>query len=467
MYEELKRVSTFSEKEYVSLDELKERFEMVDVSQTWDRIKEYRSLFRYDLSLKNLDRYPYYLTLNNNLLSKASNVERDFYKLCARVSALSKKGRAILSKETGKDALRWVSDHYGLGFSDLDLSTIYDKEEKNDDPKTRTLENYASILKKISNMSSLELINILTYVNDTLLGNPSSSLLQYRTVDYSKDEFQCPKDKIEGQMRDLLSFMIGEDQVSFLLKIIAFIYEFEYLDPCSYFSLESACLVLRAYISDVAFKNSGEWFPMESLVFGIATKLKTKAILSLNTSDLTYYALGALDVIQRSLEMLKRRVGSIEENDVKEDDDIVQIVDTNRNFIGKKKFDSMSPNTYQYGDGDVYSIEESNITMASVPSYTGGKYPKEVEKGKDEIDRLVQFLIEKHPVMKEHVAHFYLTHKTIGSFYTIGLYQSIEGVAYETARTSMDLLVNLGFYKKSKTAKKFIYTPIPRNGGIL
>ena len=50
MYEELKRASIFSDKEYLSLDEIKARFNLPDITPTWEKVKEYRSLFRYDLA---------------------------------------------------------------------------------------------------------------------------------------------------------------------------------------------------------------------------------------------------------------------------------------------------------------------------------------------------------------------------------------------------------------------------------
>lgn len=41
-------------------------------------------------------------------------------------------------------------------------------------------------------------------------------------------------------------------------------------------------------------------------------------------------------------------------------------------------------------------------------------------------------------------------------------YKKLLHCAYETARTSMDNLVELGFYRKEKLNNKFIYTPVSR-----
>jgi len=46
--------------------------------------------------------------------------------------------------------------------------------------------------------------------------------------------------------------------------------------------------------------------------------------------------------------------------------------------------------------------------------------------------------------------------------YTINQFQKEIGCAYETARTSMDHLVELGFYRKEMYKKKFIYLPVKR-----
>ena len=42
-------------------------------------------------------------------------------------------------------------------------------------------------------------------------------------------------------------------------------------------------------------------------------------------------------------------------------------------------------------------------------------------------------------------------------------YKREQNVVYETARTSMDNLANLGFYKKEQIRNKFVYTPVVRD----
>ena len=46
--------------------------------------------------------------------------------------------------------------------------------------------------------------------------------------------------------------------------------------------------------------------------------------------------------------------------------------------------------------------------------------------------------------------------------YTISQYKKCLNCAYETARTSMDGLVYLGFYSKEPLKNKYIYTPVKK-----
>ncbi len=76
--------------------------------------------------------------------------------------------------------------------------------------------------------------------------------------------------------------------------------------------------------------------------------------------------------------------------------------------------------------------------------------------------RLEQHLLELDPSLRKHEAKFYARHCTLGKKYTIAQYKKAIGCVYETARTSMDHLVELGYYRKEAVKNKYVYTPIPR-----
>ena len=76
--------------------------------------------------------------------------------------------------------------------------------------------------------------------------------------------------------------------------------------------------------------------------------------------------------------------------------------------------------------------------------------------------RLEQDLLESDPSLKKGEAYFYARHCTMNKRYTIAQYKKELGCAYETARTSMEHLAELGYYRKEQVKNKFVYTPINR-----
>jgi hypothetical protein len=42
------------------------------------------------------------------------------------------------------------------------------------------------------------------------------------------------------------------------------------------------------------------------------------------------------------------------------------------------------------------------------------------------------------------------------------MYQKEMNVVYETARTSMEQLVSLGYYRRESVKNKFVYTPVKK-----
>lgn len=74
--------------------------------------------------------------------------------------------------------------------------------------------------------------------------------------------------------------------------------------------------------------------------------------------------------------------------------------------------------------------------------------------------KLERYLLEIEPLLKKGQARFFARHCTLGCRYTIQQYKKFNRCAYETARTSMDQLYELGYYKKEQIKNKFVYTPI-------
>jgi hypothetical protein len=93
-----------------------------------------------------------------------------------------------------------------------------------------------------------------------------------------------------------------------------------------------------------------------------------------------------------------------------------------------------------------------NIAISDVP--TG--------LSEEEAAKLETHLLEMNPNLSRAQAYFYARHCTIGMNYTIAQFKKEVGCAYETARSSMDNLVLLGYYKKEPYKNKYIYMPVKK-----
>ena len=111
--------------------------------------------------------------------------------------------------------------------------------------------------------------------------------------------------------------------------------------------------------------------------------------------------------------------------------------------------------------------KEEKVELENVITYERKVSLPTMPVGLDENDAsmVAQHLLELYPTLKRGQAEFYSRHCTLGKYYTIGMYKKENNCAYETARTSMDNLASLGFYKKENIRNKFVYTPNPLNRG--
>ncbi|MEF9967007.1 MAG: hypothetical protein RR766_00740 [Longicatena sp.] len=78
-------------------------------------------------------------------------------------------------------------------------------------------------------------------------------------------------------------------------------------------------------------------------------------------------------------------------------------------------------------------------------------------KKNDSINYTYEELIERYPQLTKEQLYFYHTHHESEHYYTINNYMRACNVCYETARYSLDKLVEECWYQKQKMGKKFVY----------
>lgn len=69
----------------------------------------------------------------------------------------------------------------------------------------------------------------------------------------------------------------------------------------------------------------------------------------------------------------------------------------------------------------------------------------------------IKELLERYPNLPKEAIAFYVGHQEPHHYYTLQDYMKEAQVCYETARYSMEKLVEIHWYQKSKVGKKFVY----------
>ena len=72
-------------------------------------------------------------------------------------------------------------------------------------------------------------------------------------------------------------------------------------------------------------------------------------------------------------------------------------------------------------------------------------------------------ILLSHPSLSKKQAEFLISCNEKGNNYTLSHFQKQTHSSYETSRYSLEQLVELGFYKKDKIGKKFVYTCLGKN----
>ena len=232
-----------------------------------------------------------------------------------------------------------------------------------------------------------------------------------------------------------------------LIQAIVTYFYLIYIKPFDYFNEECAVLSLKYIIANsdldvIPFLLNFERFLLNSH----QEDFNNKFIVSELSLDLTYFVDYVLDEIKNSLN---------EFDDLIADNDITLIkseFSQNDEVIVKEDKPQVKQNSVVEEHLPLAVNFEQKVSMPTLP----------VGLDQKDIDLIAENLLELYPSLKKMQAKFYAGHCTIGKYYSIAQYKKETGVAYETARTSMDNLATLGFYKKEQIKNKFVYTPVVR-----
>lgn len=341
---------------------------------------------------------------------------------------------------------------------------------------------------------------------------------RFSTIGY--EYVGAPINYIEYYMIQLINFINASDNTNYLIKAIAAYVCIQNIKPFDKHNAKVASMLFKGVLNNNLFNKNIYLLPIEKL-FVENNKLNQAFKESVKTCDLTY----VIDVLLNGLENLLhentlniKRINlneAIEEKRQIDEEEIAapQYEEVKEEYVQEVqspqyeevKEEYNPPVEPSYNEEVSYEAEQHEQT----PQYEEIKNEEHIKEEKieqpteiyvqkeekvapaykkekeivptvniqrheqampthiatiDEKDALKfeEYLLESDPMLRKTQAHFYARHCSLGKYYSIQQFKKCEKVVYETARTSMDMLAKLGYYKKEQIKNKFVYTPIER-----
>lgn len=437
----------FTDVVYASEEDIKKALSISSIDAIWDKIKVYRNFFRKNVDLISNEKKIFNICLNPTLINRATKLESKITRL-----VLNFYNNQNVEKEKVKEvALRRIINSFSrdnnLPIDDDRIDKIIHASGIIGQPFL-TLVNYIEIIKLKSHMNdeNYSRLTLIEFYGSLLrkkidINDPSNYL---RLVDYYIDSNQLLNrntsfgkvEDLEVMLNDLINFN-NDSTLPAILKATVTYFYLIYIKPFDYFNEECATLSLKYILTDGLFQEIPYLFNLEDKLLNINAEDMVKNFYkTVNSLDLTYFINYLLDIIETEIKNFETLILEIDKEEFVPE-------------VSKVK----EPQIFNQVNNSVSALNfEQRIALPTLP----------VGLNENDIDIIAQNLLELYPTLKKAQAKFYAEHCTIGKYYSIAQYKDANNVAYETARTSMDNLVTLGFYKKEQIKNRFVYTPVVR-----
>ena len=444
----------FSNERYCTKKDVIEAMKTPLIDSIWNSVLEYRSSFSYPLGLKHINNSQYQICLTptmveriNSIERKLLNIEKTYFKMTGSNEQKLFKINSYLS------ILSKISQKYNINVDNIVIESIIKGSASALSPDALILNRYLQGLLNIEN-NALKDINFDTLAKlygllmgtDVLPRNYRNNEVDNNLsrVVIGKLYLGIPTNLIENNMEQLFNF-ISNSSVSMFIKAISSFYFIYYVRPFNEYTEELAILTLKKVLASNDLGEIASLINFESLLED-KEKLESFIVESQKTLDLTYlldYIISqcenCIDTVNEEILKIQSTVIRSEIHQLEEDN----ILNSNNAQVNLTNYQTQLQNTVSYSQ---------SIAISNVP--TG--------LNEEEATALENHLMELNPNLSRGQAYFYARHCTLGMNYTISQYKKSLNCAYETARSSMDNLVMLGYYRKECLKNKYIYTPVKK-----
>lgn len=468
----------FSEEKYSTRSEVAEALGTNLIEPIWNTIILYRKQYRKQLSLFDITKVPFTIAYMPGMLKKVEEIEEKISEYIVTFGGLQEGSVAkfTIYREMTFAELRYIARLNKINVNDVALNNIIDY--KNTEPL------YEPLFRYFQGLTHLEKNPHEKFNEDTI--RKYYSILSGDEVEesfYRKNEINAfsqrllidreyagaPTQEIPNLMNKLLNY-VNTSNDSFVIKVAVVSYMINYIKPFEKANREMAAILCKLIISLNEVESAACYIPLESVAADEKGVFANIAREIQRSRDLTYMVTRLVDYFKVALETVQDRIVQVNIADVQKS---YLLGESKEEFKEEFGFEPSKEMVDVVGEikEEVKPVEAPHYekpakpvqpVQPSQPVVRMAKVNDEDELSDKQLRRMAQNLLEEDPLLKKGQAHFYVRHCTKGKYYTIQQYKKCEGCVYETARTSMDTLAKLGYYRREQVKNKFVYTPIDK-----
>ena len=483
----------FTEEKYATKNEVARELKITSVDTFWANILAYRSNFYHYLTVKSIEKKMFLLcgcpainSLVNNVEMKMIRVNREYGMLPPQ-----SKGYRYLNQTFNKKILYILNEVEQLQVGEDFISTVLRNEVVSALPNNMLLVNYMNALNYIkkSYVNAID-EDFLASLYAKLLGTEELTEF-YRSNDDRNPENRvlidriytsAPYNLIDSMMNSLFTF-IQTSTLSASLKAIVVYFYVNYVKPFNKYSEEVAILLAKAVLAHEAFGETVVDLPIEQLLLLSNEEVARIFVEVQKTTDVTYFVNYAFKHLNQYAESFLDEIAQGKVQELKAD--FYQADDTKEEEIEVEEEEVVTPKVetvdlFEEAQEEELVQEQLKVEPQPVQEQPVVEQPKKktvkvtyvqeelavayipVALDEKQAVLLEQDLLERDPELKKGEAKFYARHCTKGKKYTIAQYKKSLRCAYETARTSMDHLAELLYYRKEKVKNKYVYIPVEK-----
>ena len=482
----------FTEEKYATKNEVARELKISSVDTFWANILAYRSNFYHYLTVRTIEKKmlllcgcPAVNSLVNNVEMKMIRVNREYGMLSPQ-----SKGYRFLNQTFQKKILYILNDAEQLQVGEDFVNSVLRNEVVSALPNNMLLVNYLNALNYIKKayVNAID-EDFLASLYAKLLGTEELTEF-YRSNDDHNPENRvlidriytsAPWNIIDTMMNSLFTF-IQTSTLSTSLKAVIVYFYINYVKPFNKYSEEVAVLMAKAVLAHEAFGETVVDLPLEQLLLLSNEEVARIYVEVQKTADVTYFVNYAFKHLSQYCESFLDEIAQGKVQELKAD--FYQADEVKEEEIEVPEQEERVETVDLFEASKEEEVEEPQPVLKEEPVVEQPKVLEEQPKKKtvkvtyvqeelavayipvalDEKQAVLleQDLLERDPELKKGEAKFYARHCTKGKKYTIAQYKKSLRCAYETARTSMDHLAELLYYRKEKVKNKYVYIPVEK-----